>query len=97
MPEETKIWMNEHVPFAQELHKQQWINIAISVISKTLVDRAAACYYFGSSSTLPISAASELAFRLKRKTSVPSDLSSLMFIQLKRLSRRTRGWRLQES
>ena len=60
-------YTSSNAPDAANSNKQHWINIAISVISRILTDRAGAGYYFGLSTSLPIAAASDLASRLKRE------------------------------
>lgn len=66
LPEELKRWMDDYVPFAHVAAKEHWLNIAISVIAKTLTDRATAYFYFGLSDDGPINAAGNIARQLKR-------------------------------
>jgi hypothetical protein len=63
--------MDEHIPYAHSLPKKYWINIAISVISKTLTEYAGTKFHFGMSDTSSIRAAGELGCLLKRKSSMP--------------------------
>jgi hypothetical protein len=69
VPEPLKQWMDVHIPYAHILTKEHWINIAISIISKTLADRAGLDYYFGlPDTTSPVRAAADLAANLHSKS-----------------------------